>query len=70
MTIKDVKELTGLTIKSIRYYEEKGLVNIGRNKDNGYRNYTEEDIERLKLIKVLRYINFSVEEIALMLEKK
>lgn len=69
MTIKDVKELTGLTIKSIRYYEEKGLVNIGRNKDNGYRNYTEEDIERLKLIKVLRYINFSVEEIALMLEK-
>lgn len=69
MTIKDAKELTGLTIKSIRYYEEKGLVNIGRDKNNDYRNYTEEDIERLKLIKVLRYINFSIEEIALMLEK-
>ena len=66
MTIKDAEKLTGLTLKSIRYYEEKGLINIERNEENDYRNYTEEDIERLKLIKVLRYLDFSIEDISLM----
>ncbi len=69
MTIKDAEKLTGLTTKSIRYYEEKGLISIGRNKDNDYRNFSEEDIERLKLIKILRYIDFSIEDISAMLEK-
>lgn len=69
MTIKDAEKLTGLTIKSIRYYEEKGLINIERNTDNDYRNYTEEDIERLKLIKILRYIDFSTEEISSLLKE-
>lgn len=66
ITIKDAEKLTGLTLKSIRYYEEKGLINIERNEENDYRNYTEEDIERLKLIKVLRYLDFSIEDISLM----
>ncbi len=69
MTIKDAEKLTGLTIKSIRYYEEKGLISIGRNIDNDYRDYSEEDIERLKLIKILRYIDFSTEDISAMLKK-
>ncbi len=69
MTIKDAEKLTGLTIKSIRYYEEKGLISIGRNKANDYRNYSKEDIERLKLIKILRYIDFSTEDISAMLKK-
>ena len=68
MTIKEAEKLTGLTIKSIRYYEEKGLINIERNDENDYRKYTEKDIERLKLIKVLRYINFSIEDIYFMLK--
>ena len=68
MTIKDVEKETGLTLKSVRYYEEKGLINIKRNENNAYRNYSEEDVERLKLIKLLRYINFSVEEISGCLE--
>lgn len=69
MTIKEAKELTGLSIKSIRYYEKMGLVNIRRNKNNYYRDYTKEDIEILKLIKVLRYIDFSIEQIALILQE-
>ena len=69
MTIKDAEKLTGLTVKSIRYYEEKGLISVGRNEDNDYRHFTESDIERLKLIKILRYINFSTEDISSMLEK-
>lgn len=68
MTIKEVEKLTGLTTKSIRDYEQKGLIKITRNKDNDYRNYTLEDINKLKFIKVLRYIDFSVEEISKILK--
>ena len=64
MTIKDVEKLTGLTVKSIRYYEKKGLINVKRNRGNDYKTYTEKNIHDLKLIKVLRYLNFSVEDIS------
>lgn len=63
MTIKDAEKLTGLTAKSIRYYEGKGLIEVKRDAQNAYRNYTEEDIHQLKLIKLLRYLGFGVEEI-------
>lgn len=63
MTIKDVEKLTGLTAKSIRYYEEKGLISVERNQENAYRSYTEENVNSLKWIKLLRRLDFSVEEI-------
>ena len=49
MKINDVERITGLTQKAIRLYESKGLVNISRD-ENGYRNYSDEDIEDLKKI--------------------
>ena len=54
MKIRDVAELTGLTAKSIRYYETKGLLEVQRDADNAYRNYTEENVSELKRIKLLR----------------
>lgn len=63
MKIKDVEKLTGLTAKSIRYYESKGLIDVQHNAENGYRIYTEEDVLHLKRIKLLRYLDFSIEEI-------
>ena len=63
MTIKDAAAQTGLTPKSIRYYESKGLLSIARGAENAYRHYTEADIEQLKRIKVLRWLGLSVEEI-------
>ena len=50
MTIKDAAERTGLSQKSIRYYESKGLLRVERGPENAYRQYTDEDIERLKEI--------------------
>lgn len=70
MTIKDAEKLTGLTAKSIRYYESKGLIHVNRDKQNDYRNYTEEDIRQLKYIKVLRYLDFTIDEIAEVLQQK
>lgn len=69
MQIKDVEKLTGLTAKSIRFYETKGLIDVKRNEENSYRSYSENDVERLKLIKLFRYLEFSVEEIKSLLDK-
>lgn len=63
MTIKEVEKQTGLTAKSIRFYESKGLVCVGRNKVNSYRNYSQEEVNILKKIKLFRYLDFNIEEI-------
>ena len=68
MTIKDVEKITGLTAKSIRYYEDKGLIKVERNEENSYRTYSEANVERLKWIKLLRYLEFSIEEIRVFFE--
>ncbi len=69
MTIKEVENVTGLTAKSIRYYEDKGLIVVERDEDNNYRNYSEENIQTLTFIKILRYLDFTVEEIGEILKK-
>ncbi len=63
MTIKDMERRTGLTSKSIRYYESKGLITVDRQEDNNYREYTQENLQQLKRIKLYRYLDFSIEEI-------
>ena len=58
-----MEKLTGLSQRSIRLYEEKGLLDVKRDDENQYRTYTEEGFERLKLIRVLRYFDFTIDEI-------
>lgn len=62
MKIKHVEELVGITRKNIRFYEEQGLLSPDRA-DNGYREYHEKDIRRLKQIKLLRKLSIPIEEI-------
>lgn len=66
MKINDVEKITGLTQKAIRLYESKGLINVTRE-ENGYRNYSEKDVEALKKIKLYRSIGISVSDIRLCL---
>ena len=68
MNIKEAEEETGITRQNIRFYEKKGLIQPERNKENDYRQYSEEDIQRLKTIKMLRKLDFSVEDIKEVLE--
>ena len=53
MKIKQAAEKSGLTPRNIRFYEESGLIGVGRE-ENGYREYNDQDIIRLKQIRVLR----------------
>ena len=62
MQIKHVEELVGITRKNIRFYEDQGLLSP-RRADNGYREYHEEEIKRLKQIKILRKLSIPIEEI-------
>ncbi|MCM1158717.1 MAG: MerR family transcriptional regulator [Bacteroidales bacterium] len=63
MKIKDVEKLTGLTAKSIRYYESKGLLQVERDEGNSYRSYSEENVQELRKIRLLRFLDFSIEQI-------
>ena len=63
MKINDVEKRTGLTAKSIRFYEQKGLLTVDRNGENDYREYTDDNVQRLLEIKLLRSLEFSVQEI-------
>lgn len=66
MLRSEVQNETGLTRKAIEYYEEKGLVNPSRL-DNGYRNYSDNDIKILKKISLLSKIGLSIAEIKALL---
>ena len=48
MKIKEVEQRVGITRANIRYYEEEGLLNPVRNRENNYREYSEEDVKNLE----------------------
>ncbi len=62
MTIKEAEARTGLARANIRYYEDQGFFSPARG-ENGYRDYSEENIDTLLKIKLLRQLGFSLEEI-------
>ena len=63
MNTKQVEELTGMSRQNIRYYERMGLLEPAREDGNAYRDYSEEDVRRLKLIKMLRMLDMSLKDI-------
>ena len=63
MTIKEAEKRTGLTRSNIRFYEKEKLIEPLRNDNNGYRDYSEKDIENLKKVAYLRTLEISIEDI-------
>lgn len=63
MTIKEVEEKTGLARSSIRFYEKEKLIHPIKDTSNGYRDYTEKDVENIKKIAYLRTLGISIENI-------
>ena len=62
MTIKELEARTGMVRANIRYYEEEGLL-APRRLDNGYRDYSEEDVRTLEKIKLLRSLQLDIDTI-------
>ena len=70
MTIKEVEERTGLTRSNVRFYEKEKLIEPLRNESNGYRDYSESDVESIKKIAYLRTLGISIEDIRSVISEK
>jgi MerR family transcriptional regulator, repressor of the yfmOP operon len=69
LQIGEAADRSGLTQRTLRYYEEKGLLKPPSRMDGGFRLYSGEDIERIERIKELKdLLGFSLAEIKEMLE--
>jgi DNA-binding transcriptional MerR regulator len=68
MQIGEVAERTSLSLRTIRYYEEVGLVPPSARTQGGFRLYTEDDLARLMLVKRMKPLDFSLEEMRGLLE--
>ena len=63
MKLNEVEALVGITKKNIRFYEAEGLLSPQRNRENGYRTYSDEDVAVLRQIKLLRKLGLPLSEI-------
>ena len=68
MNIGTVAERCGIPAKTIRYYEDIGLIRAAERRENGYRMYTPVDARELKFIQRARSLGFSVEEVRELLD--
>jgi MerR family transcriptional regulator, repressor of the yfmOP operon len=64
LRIGDVATMTGTTPRTIRYYEEIGLLETGAREAGKHRTYTDADVERLReLLRLKQLLNVSLEEL-------
>lgn len=61
--IGELSKQTGVPIKTVRYYEEFGLLSKPRRTDSKYRIYSQEDVEKLKFIKKAQSLGLKLSEI-------
>ena len=62
MQIGEVAERTGLSLRTIRHYEETGLVIPSARSQGGFRLYTEADVARLMVIRRMKPLGFTLDE--------
>lgn len=70
MRIKEVEKATGITSNNIRFYEKMNLIKSNRDFENGYRCYSTEEVEKLKLIRLYRKLGISIENIQMLFSKE
>jgi DNA-binding transcriptional MerR regulator len=62
MHIGELAERTGLSLRTIRHYDEVGILPATARTEGGFRVYTEDDLERLMVIRRMKPLGFSLEE--------
>lgn len=68
--IREFAKLTRVTVRTLHYYDQIGLLKPGFERPNGYRVYTDADLLKLQQIVTLKFMGFSLEEIRRLLESK
>ena len=67
--IKEAAQLSGVSVKTLHHYDKLGLL-VPLKSENGYRTYSQDDLERLQIILYYKYLGFSLEKIAELLEEE
>lgn len=67
-TVKKVSQLSGVSIRTLHHYDKVGLF-CPQKKENGYRLYTEDDLERLQVILFYKSLGFSLNDIKTLLNE-
>ena len=62
LDIGKAAKLSNLTVKTVRYYADIGLVSPVKNNNTGYRDFSEDDVARLQFVSKARKFNFSIQE--------
>ena len=62
LNIGKAAKLSNLTVKTVRYYADIGLVSPVKNSSTGYRNFSEVDVACLQFVSKARKFNFSIQE--------
>ena len=68
MQIGEAAERVGLSIRTLRHYEEVGLIAPSARSEGGFRLYTEHDLSRLSLVKPMKPLGFTLEEMRELLD--
>ncbi|WP_457974757.1 MerR family transcriptional regulator [Arthrobacter sp. D1-17] len=68
MHIGELAERTGLSLRTIRHYDDVGLLPATARTEGGFRVYSEDDFERLMVIKQMKPLGFSLEEMGEILD--
>lgn len=63
MHIRELSKLTGVSLRSLRYYEQKLLLSPARS-ENGYRLYEDMDVERVRMIQLYLKLGVNTDELA------
>ena len=63
MEMRDIVTITRVPAKTIRYYEQINLLPPPARRQNGYREYSKTDVDRLRLVAGLRRLDFSLDEV-------
>ena len=63
MQIKDLSRATGVDVETIRYYEKQGLLPEPARRDNGYRDYAAQHLERLSFIRHCRALDMPLADV-------
>ncbi|MBW3653706.1 MAG: MerR family transcriptional regulator [Actinobacteria bacterium] len=70
LQIGEVADRAGLSLRTVRYYEETGLLEPAKRTDGGFRLYTRQHVDRLALIKRMKPLGFSVQQMRELLDAR
>ena len=68
-TVKQLASLAGVSVRTLHYYDQVGLLKPRYRRENGYRYYDEDSMIRLQQIMFFRELGFSLDEVGKMVSR-